>query len=352
VFVGAAGRYWLSVFPHLRREVDHWHARANQIHDPLLRRLALLTQHLEWGNLEGAAAYGVLAPRAYRARVVRAVVAFQAIYDYVDTLAEQPSADPVANGRQLHLALLSALDLQTVHPNYYEHFARHDSGYIRNLVETCRDALGALPSYASVAQPALCAARSIVAYQSLNHEEAGDRPRALAQWGADVAPPGSGLRWWEAAAAGASSLTVFALIAAAAKPGLSAAETTATQEAYYPWISALHVLLDSLIDHAQDLEHGHHNLIDHYSSPAEAASRLEWIAARAMDATEALPDGARHGLIVAAMASFYLSAPCASSSGAAAAGPRVLNTMGGLATPTMAIFGARRMAARLLSGVT
>ena len=353
VFADTAGRYWLSVFPHVGRELRHWRALAGQIHDPVLRRLALLTQGVERGNYEGAAAYAVLVPRAYRARVVRAVVAFQATYDYVDTLSEQPNADPIANGRQLHLALLSALEPGTVQPDYYRHHCeRQDNGYIRNLVQTCRDSLGALPSYAAVAQPALRAARSIVAYQSLNHEEASDRPRALARWGAGVAPPGSGLRWWEAAAAGASSMTVFALIAAAANPGLSVAETTATEEAYFPWISALHVLLDNLIDRTQDSEHGHHNLIDHYSSPAEAAHRLEWIAARAMHAAETLPDGARHALIVAAMTSFYLSAPCASSSATALPAARILAAMGDLATPTMAVFGARRTAGRLLSGFT
>jgi tetraprenyl-beta-curcumene synthase len=353
LFADTAGRYWLSVFPHVGRELRHIRERAGQIHDPVLRRLALLTQRDERGNYEGAAAYAVLVPRAYRARVVRAVVAFQATYDYVDTLSEQPSSDPVANGRQLHLALLSALDPTTTQPDYYRHHPkRQDSGYISNLVQTCREALGALPSYAAVAQPALRAARSIVAYQALNHEEAGDRPRALARWGSNAAPPGSGLRWWEAAAAGASSMTVFALIAAAAKPGLSAAETTATEQAYFPWISALHVLLDSLIDRAQDLERGHHNLIDHYSSPSEAAHRLEWIAARALHAAEALPDGARHALIVAAMACFYLSAPRARRSAAPIPTSRILAAMGDLATPTMAVFGARRMAARLLAGST
>ncbi len=350
-FAGAATRYWLGIFPLVGRELRHWHEHARQIPDPVLRRLALLTQRAERGNYEGAAAYAALVPRAYRARVVRAVVAFQTTYDYVDTLSEQPSADPIANGRQLHRALLSALDPGGDHPDYYEHSSGSgDNGYIRDLVQACRDALDALPSYAAVAQPALRAAGSIVAYQSLNHEEAGDRPRALAQWGAAVTPPDSGLRWWEAAAGGASSMTVFALIAAAAKPGLSAAETAATHDAYFPWISALHVLLDSLTDRARDREHGHHNLIDHYSSPAEVAQRLGWIAARAVHAAETLPDGRRHALIVAAMTSFYLSAPATSAPGALPAAQRVLETMGALAAPTMAVLRARRAAGRLLAG--
>ena len=204
-FASAASRYWLEIFPLVVRELRHWHEQARQIPDPVLRRLALLTQRIERGNYEGAAAYAALVPHAYRARVVRAVVAFQTTYDYVDTLSEQPSHDPVANGRQLHRALLSSLDPDSEHIDYYEHsHSCRDNGYISHLVQTCRDALAALPSYADVAQPALRAASTIVAYQALNHEQAGDGPRALARWGAAVAPPGSGLRWWEAAAGGAS----------------------------------------------------------------------------------------------------------------------------------------------------
>ncbi|MGD1057128.1 MAG: DUF2600 family protein [Solirubrobacteraceae bacterium] len=347
-FAGAASRYWFGVFPLLGREIRHWRGQAHAIPDPGLRRLALITQSSERGNYEGAAAYAVLVPRAYRARVVRALVAFQTTYDYVDTLSEQPSQDPVANGRQLHLALLRALDPGSEHSDYYAHSTSgRDNGYIRALVQTCRDALRTLPSYTAVAQPALHAASMIVAYQSLNHEQATDGPRALAKWGAAVTPPHSGLHWWEAAAGGASSMTVFALIAAAAKPWLSAAETAATQEAYAPWISALHVLLDSLVDRAKDLEHGHHNLIDHYASPAEAASRLGWIAARAMQRAESLPDGAHHALIVAAMTSFYLSAPAVSAPGASPTTQPLMETMGPLAKPTMAVLRTRRTAERL-----
>jgi tetraprenyl-beta-curcumene synthase len=349
-FAGAAPKYWLGIFPLVGRELRHWHERARQIPDPALRRLALLTQRVERGNYEGAAAYAVLVPRAYRARVVRAVVAFQTTYDYVDTLSEQPSADPVANGRQLHRALLTALDPDSEHGDYYQHsFNSHDNGYIRALVQTCRDALRTLPSYGAVARMALRASGTIVAYQSLNHEQGSDRPRALAQWGAQMVPPDSGLRWWEAAAGGASSMTVFALIAAAAKPGLSASESKATSDAYAPWISALHVLLDSLIDQAKDLEHGHHNLIDHYSSPAEAAQRLGWIAARAVHGVKNLPEGAHHALIVAAMASFYLSDPATKAPGARPATKLILETMGGLAMPTMAVIRAQRATSRMLA---
>ncbi len=337
------------MFPHVGREIHHWRSKARQIPDPVLRHLALLTQSTERGNLEGAAAFAVLAPRAHRADVVRAAIAFQATYDYIDTLAEQPSEDSVANGHQLHLALLRALEPEVAHSDYYEHHPAHeDNGYIRNMVDACRAALMSLPSYALVSSSALRATRRMIAYQSLNHGAAGATQDALAGWATGVTPPGSGLRWWETAAGAASSLSVFALIAAAGRPLIGAAEALAMERAYFPWIGALHVLLDSLIDRDADADAGHHCLVDHYSSVEEAAARLSTIATRALQATEMVPDGLQHATILAAMTSFYLSSPRATGPGAALVTKGVLETMGPLATPTMLVQRARRTAGRLL----
>lgn len=331
------------MFPLLGRELRHWHERAREIPDPMLRRLALLTLESERGNLEGAAAFAVLAPRAHRARVLRAVVAFQATYDYIDTLAEQPCANPVANGRQLHLALLCALEPEGEHADYYEHSGgERDDGYMHNLVDRCRLALQALPSYPSVAESALRCTRRMVAYQSLNHDTSADTRDALAGWAAELTPADTGLHWWETAAAAASSLSVFALIAAAAQPILESGAAAATESAYFPWIGALHILLDSLIDRGEDVAAGHHCLVDHYASDAQAAIRLGLIATRATRATELLPRSADHATILAAMTSFYLSSPMASAPGAASAARQVRLSMGAPAVPAMVVLKARR----------
>jgi tetraprenyl-beta-curcumene synthase len=220
-FTLAGGRYWLSVYPHVRRELRRWRARAERIPDPALRRLALLTLSEERGNLRGAAAFAVLAPRGQRANVVRAVVAFQAIYDYADTLAEQPSADAARNGEQLHRALLGALDPRADHGDYYA-FSRlsEDGGYLRDLVEACGAAWVGLPSHSVLGPAAMRAIERMVAFQGFNHGME-DRWAGLAAWAETQTPPGSGLRWWETGAGGASSLTIFALIAAAAEPRAS-----------------------------------------------------------------------------------------------------------------------------------
>jgi tetraprenyl-beta-curcumene synthase len=346
-FIGAAARYWLNIHPQVRRELRHWREQARAIPDPALRELALTTQRQERGNLEGAAAYAVLAPRSQCVRVVRALVAFQAIYDYADTLAEQPSADPVGNGRELHRALASALDPGAGHSDYYAHsLQKDDGGYLRELVEACRDAFGALPAHASLAAPAQAAVARIVAFQALAHgggDEGGraDAWRAFSRWAAGQLPPETGLKWWETAAGAASSLLVLALIAAAAEPSVCDRDGAAIERAYFPWIGALHLLLDSLIDRADDVRAGRHSLVEHYASPRELADRLQAISVQALRAVKALPNSAEHELILAAMASFYLSQPAARTPAAAPAKAEILATLGERATVAMWLFRVR-----------
>jgi tetraprenyl-beta-curcumene synthase len=344
-FADAARRYWIGVYPHVRREIDHCRMCAGRIPNPALRELALATQEIERGNLEGAAAFAVLAPPPHRAWVVRALVAYQAVYDYVDTLAEQPEESIGFSALQLHLALPAALGARTPHLDYYaDNARRYDGGYLQALADRCRQALETLPSYDTVSAPALRAAERMVAYQALNHEADGSYD-ALAHWAEGETPSGTGLRWWETAAGAASSLGVFALIAAAARPVLFASETRALEHAYFPWIGALHVLLDSLVDRADDSVTGHHSLIAHYVTPRESACRLKMIAANAIGSTNQLPGGRLHSIIVAAMTSFYLSAPQASAPETRLAATQVLHAMGHMARPAGVVHRVRRAAA-------
>lgn len=327
-----------------------WRNHARAIPDPELRALALNTQAGERGNLEGAAAFAVLAPRRRLAAVVRATVAFQALYDYVDTLAEQPTGNPLANGRTLHMTLLAALDPSRRHVDYYEHFRTgRDGGYLAAMIGSCRAAMRELPGSPHTRERALEATRRMVDYQSLNHAGRGQRQEALRAWADELTPASSGLCWWETAAGAASSLEVFALIAAAACGPTPEAEATAIHAAYFPWIGALHVLLDSLVDRGGDLRNGHHSLVAHYRDPQHAASRLSAIAEMSVELAGWLPDQRRHAMILAAMSSFYLSRASAGGPDALPAREAVLQAMGPLAAPTMAVLRARLAIARSLA---
>jgi tetraprenyl-beta-curcumene synthase len=345
-FAPAAAHYWLSVFPHVNQEVRRWESRAREIPDPVLRELALAALRAERGNLEGAAAFAAFLPASRRGCVVRALVAFQAVYDYADALSEQPSATPSANARRLHCALAVALGCQAARDFYRHHPNSDDAGYMHALVDCCLKAVSALPSYAALAAAAQSAAIRIAIYQSLNLSERQGGRGGLERWARSNTQHHASLYWWETAASAGSSLLVFALVAAAALPGRGVQYGRTLTQAYFPWIGALHTLLDSLVDEAEDARTGHRSLIDYYGSPHHATCRLRAIAAESARRARALPDDAQHSLILAAMTCFYLSATPRCSRYAHAR-PAVLAPMGGLARPTMLVMGTRRRLARI-----
>ncbi len=353
-FAGAARRYWLGVFPRVCVERRRRRARAMQIPDPLLRRTAIEAQR-KWGNVEGAAAFAAFVPRAHRATAAHAMACYQAAYNYLDMLGEQPSSDPVANGGSLHRALIVALDPDphAIHPDYYEYNSqRDDGGYLTEIVDACRAALATLPSYPTVAPAARRAAERIVAFQSCNTGERQGDLAALQRWARAQTPRGSELRWWETAAAAGSSLGIYALIALAARPDLGGegARVEATEAAYFPWIGALHSLLDNLVDIAEDHATGQHSLIGCYDSQAEAVARMGRLAQRSLRAARSLPDARAHTLVLSAMASFYLSTPEASTPNALPITKAVLAALDGPADLAMLVFRSRLRARRLLPG--
>ncbi len=346
MFVSTAARYWIDVFPSACREIRAWEQSAREIPDPLLRTLALKALREERGNLEGAAAYAALTPRRHRANVARAVIAFQAVYDYADALSEQPDSDR-AGIRRLHQALLVALKPGISHLDYYEHQNRRDDGgYLDRLVDRCRSAVSSLPSFPVVALQIQQAAGRIVTYQCLNHQGSGSSYRAFACWARKQTGSRSDLRWWETGAAAGSSLSVFALISAAARTTLQTTHVTALDVAYFPWIGSLHTLLDSLIDEPEDAITHQHCLTALYASAEEAASRLQTLAIRASEHAQALPDGEHHTMMLAAMVSFYLASPQGSDPRVKLAADAVLAVLGEHAAPAMFVLRARHIARR------
>jgi tetraprenyl-beta-curcumene synthase len=154
------------------------------------------------------------------------------------------------------------------------------------------------------------------------------------------------MRWWETAAACGSSLGVHALIAAAAEPGVEEATVKRLTGAYGGPIGALHSMLDSLIDEEEDEQLGQPSLIASYASRQAAADALGEMANTAMGTARALPHGRHHAVLVAAMASLYLSDPQAGTPRAAPIAAAVRGGIGSLTKPAMGVFAARRLTAR------
>jgi len=329
ITVGSAlALYRHSIVPRARRELRSWETRAEAIPDPTLRADALSALREKGQNVEATAVFGVLAPRAHRGAALGAMTAFQVAVDYLDSLGEQPSADPLADGLALHQALGDALFAGSEAGGWYRlHPQGEDGGYLHSLVRTCRQALSSLPSRAAALPLAQRAALRCAEGQSYTHAAAKQGAAELQAWAVRQECP-AGYRWWEIAAGASSSVAVHALLAAAADPRTTAEEAALIDAAYFPPIGALSVLLDDLIDFEADVASGAHNYMTYYESNLVAATHLALIGARAKAASAALPKRHRHAAILAGVAGYYLSTPAARSSYATAIRGPMIESLG------------------------
>jgi tetraprenyl-beta-curcumene synthase len=298
--VAILASYWTTVFPVARRELARWRALAATIPDEQLRTLALGTLDDESGLAEGAAIFATLVPSwSARHQLVRLLVAWQVMYDYLDTLGERPGS-PDAD---LYAVLATALET----PAAEEMPVTADDRYLGRLVACCQACVATLPSSGAVGLVAVRAARRCAEAQALTHAADSDGVEPLRRWA--LAQPGAEpFRWWEVAAGAISSLGVHALLMTAALPCSTATEAERVDAAYFPSICALSTLLDSTIDAAHDAGTANHRCTAYYASDDEAAAHLETVARIAASAARGLPHGRGHAVILAGMTAYYAAA--------------------------------------------
>lgn len=335
--------YWLTIYPRARLEIRRCRRRAEEIGDPTLRAQALHKLTSERLNPEAAAFFAVLAPRRRRGRLVRLMVDFQIAYDYLDAINEQPDTASLRNGLQLHRALTDAVSSSPSRGRYYRHHPQHDDGgYLAELVDACHELVRALPSAAAIEPVLVRAAERCGEGQSRNHAVLVEGHEQLIDWAVSQ-PDGARYLWWELAAAGISCLAIHALFAAAACT-TTLDEAQRVDAAYYPPVCAISALLDSLIDRTHDAAGTNHSFVGHYATRALTARRFASIASEARALSSGLAKRARHAVIIAGIASFYLSAPEARSELARPAAARTLDCLGATTKPMIAVMRWRRAA--------
>jgi tetraprenyl-beta-curcumene synthase len=335
--------YWLAIRPQVRRELARWDRLAQAIPDPLLRAQALAKLDGERLNPEAAALFAVLAPLRRRRRVVRLIVAYQVLYDYLDGVNEQPGYDGLAEGLQLHEALTEALLPGCPERNYYPgHVGAEDGGYVCELSAVCQEAVAALHSSHRFTATIRRATERCGQAQSYNHASRGRRT-ALAEW-SRTQTRDQRYEWWELAAGAISCLNIHALLACAADPSATVSELAHVERAYFPSICSISALLDSLSDYHTDLATGNHSFVAHYADGPSAALRLEAIAAEARSLTAALSRPARHHVILAGIVAYYLSCPSVDEGFPAEAAKDLASSLGGLGPAMLTVLRLRRRA--------
>ena len=339
--ISALVAYERRVLPSARKELGKWSASAATIPDPVLRAAALAALREKGRNAEATAVFAILAPKARRAGVLRAMTALQVAIDYLDSLGEARVDDPLADGLALHRAIRDAVSPGGAPGDWYRHHPqREDGGYLAALVTACQEEVAELPA-TTVAPFLRRAATRCGEGQSHTHAAVREGVDELEEWATrqQAAP---GYLWWEVAAGASSSVAVHALLAAAADRRTTAEEAELIDAVYFPPIGALTVLLDDLIDRDDDLRTGQHNYLSYCSSQEQAANRIGLLADRARAATMRLRGGRRHRAILAGVAGFYLSAPAPGSGYSASIRERLLESLGPTVRPLMVAMRLRR----------
>ncbi|MGA2455750.1 MAG: DUF2600 family protein [Solirubrobacteraceae bacterium] len=309
----AAARELTWTLPAVAHEIRAWRSKASAIPSAAIREDALSSLARKRGHTDGAALFCIL-PRTRDPHLLRLLVAYEIMWDFLDSVNERGAREGQANGRQLHRALVDALDPDAPLSDYYRHHPwQDDGGYLNALVHACQAICRRLPSYDAV--------RSRLAQEAwraqvlaINHDlDPVRRDTDLHEWARQNFRAGHEASWYELTGAASASLTVHALLALAAKPRVTLPEMTRVQNAYFPWISAATTMLDSFVDQAEDTANGDHSYIAHYPTAELAIDRISLLVHRSMTEANALPDRHRHIVIVACMVAMYLSKDSAST---------------------------------------
>jgi tetraprenyl-beta-curcumene synthase len=293
--------------------VRGWRTLAETIPDAPIRDDALSALRHKRGQTDGAALLSTL-PAVRNRRFLRLLVAYQVIWDFLDSVSERGAASGERNGRQLHLALVDALDPQRPISDYYRHHEWHeDGGYLRSLVSTCRECCASLPSYGRVRDLVLDHARRAEVL-AINHNlDPAVRGTALRAWSATTFPDSHEASWFELSGAASGGLPIFALLALAAESACNGAEIQRTYDTYFPWTSVVATMLDSYVDQVEDATNGDHIYMSHYVDRGQATNRIRLLIQRCLHEAQTLPNAETHTLIAASMIALYLSKDSARS---------------------------------------
>jgi tetraprenyl-beta-curcumene synthase len=306
------------------REIAEWQAQASTISDAQLRRHALVSLREKRDETYGAALFWTL-PDTRHATLLRLLVAYQTMWDFLDTLSEDIAFLGDTNGRHLHRALVEALTPGGPISDYYSLYpGRDDGGYLHKLVETCQRECAGLPAYPRV-RPLVLAGVARCSVQAINHaREPRRRELSLRQWAAQEFPGERSMPWFEVTAA-AGAFIPHVLFALASEPDCTDEDIALAHATYFPWMSLAITMLDSYVDQQDDQSRGAHSYFAYYEDEQAAVTRLIVITRTLMCQLYGLRAGGRHATLGSCMIAMYLSKVPARTPGSRISTERIIH---------------------------
>jgi len=313
--------------------------------------LALEKLREERFNVEVAAMIATIAPARYRECTVEAIVALQVMYDYLDALTEQPTADPMRDGLQYYKAFTDAVTVSAQPTgDYYAYYSGPgDAGYLGDLAAAVRGALLRLPAIDAIAEVIPVSASRCAEAQVRVHAAPRSGVAELECWATHEAQD-TELQWreWLFGSMG-SVVAAHALIVAAADERTTRAQASELDSTYLS-LCVLTTALDHLVDHERDVRTGADSYLTFYETPAVLAQQITAVAGRVMQRVRAIPDGPHHAMILAGVVAYYTSQPSATREFARPVTEQVRDELRPLITPTLATMHMWRLAKRLPGG--
>lgn len=302
-------RVYKHILPEVRKELSAWRHTASEIPDPELRTQALASIDTKQFHCQGGAVYATI-DLPDRNVLIRLIVSFQTISDYLDNLCDRSTSMDAEDFRLLHQSMLDAVNPDAKQHDYYAlHKELNDGGYLSDLVETCQNCVRILPSYAVVMPYIIDLVSLYTDLQVYKHIHPDDREDALLNWWAMHKHRTPHLEWQEFAAATGSTLAVFMLFLAATDTGLSDDGAASIHKSYFPHVCCLHIMLDYLIDQEEDQSGGDLNFCNYYKDTEMMLERITMIAESARRDVTAIPSSPFHRMIIEGLLALYLSDP-------------------------------------------
>ena len=320
LFAGGPGtaidlvRFMTRIVPLSAANLDAIRERAHAIPDLQLRAEALASVHGKAYHVAGACILATFLPPEPARQYVAIVAPLETIYDYLDNLCDRHPEVGVDAYPVLHHAIADALDPSAPLRDYYACGpAGDDGGYLRDLVTRTQRAL-ALSPHLDLLRPHFAHAAELYGeMQTHKHYPAGEREQRCVAWYEQHRSRYADIDWHEFASAAGSQFHVYGPLFEAFLGRRDA--IAGTYDAYFPYVSALHVLLDAFIDQAEDREHGELNFSRVYGGAAALRTRVGRLFAAAKQRLGALPGDRTHRFVLDVMTLFYLSHPKVAAQG-------------------------------------
>lgn len=295
----------------VRDELRGWRARAQAIPDPVIRRDAIAAHDEKRVLVDGAALFWTL-PRRRRPELLRLLVAFQTLANYLDNASERAAAAGDV-GPGTASVLVAALDLDrssSVHRPL--RVGRDDGGYLAALGAACRAGCATLPGYGTARELLLCQAARARSLDIEHEPDPGRRLKRMREFAATEYGTVTDTTCCESVAGSSSLLTTIAVLAVASDENATHRELRATVDAYRS-AAIVSALLDNYVDQLDDAASGAHNYLDYYPSSAVAVQRLATLIDRMLRQLGTLENAERHLVIACSMTAMFLSSDSARS---------------------------------------